>query len=278
MDRPSYRLFGNKMWISAGDHELGENIIHLVLARTPGAPGGVIGLSLFIVPKVLVNSDGELGERNDVVLGGLNHKMGYRGNTNALLNFGEGVHTPGGEAGAVGILVGELNHGLTYMFHMMNEARVSVGAGAMALGYTGFLKSLRYAKERPQGRPVTAKDPSAPQIPIIEHADVRRMLLAQKSYVEGALALVLYCGRLLDDQHTADTQVEREEARTLLGRADFDRQVVALPVVPGGEQPRGPGPRRLRVHRRVQLPKIHQQLNPLLSLDKTFLETRPEWL
>ena len=208
----SYRLFGNKMWISAGDHELSENIIHLVLAKIPGAPAGVKGISLFIVPKVIV----ETGERNDVVLAGLNHKMGFRGTTNTLLNFGEGVHTPGGAPGAVGFLVGEPHRGLSYMFHMMNEARVGVGSGAMALGYTGYLKSLQYARQRPQGRPVGAKDPASPQVPIIEHADVRRMLLAQKSYVEGALALVLYCGRLLDEESSAETAAERERAHLLL--------------------------------------------------------------
>ncbi|HEU0101637.1 MAG TPA: acyl-CoA dehydrogenase [Mycobacteriales bacterium] len=208
----SYRLFGNKMWISAGEHELTENIIHLVLAKIPGSPAGVKGISLFVVPKVVV----ETGERNDVVLAGLNHKMGYRGTTNTLLNFGEGVHTPGGAPGAVGFLVGEAHRGLSYMFHMMNEARIGVGSGAMALGYTGYLKSVRYARERAQGRPLAAKDPASPQVPIVEHADVRRMLLAQKSYVEGALALVLYCGRLLDEERTAATEHEREQAHLLL--------------------------------------------------------------
>ncbi|MEV7129347.1 acyl-CoA dehydrogenase [Streptomyces sp. NPDC093260] len=212
----TYRLFGNKMWISGGDHELTENIVHLVLARIPGGPPGVKGLSLFIVPKYLVGSDGTLGERNDVVLAGLNHKMGYRGTTNTLLNFGEGGFRPGGVPGAVGHLVGEPHRGLAYMFHMMNEARIGVGLGATALGYTGYLHALDYARTRPQGRPVTAKDATAPQVPIIEHADVRRMLLAQKSSVEGALALILYCGRLLDEQRTAATQQERDRARLLL--------------------------------------------------------------
>ncbi|WP_277401408.1 acyl-CoA dehydrogenase [Streptomyces marispadix] len=212
----SYRLFGSKMWISAGDHELAENIVHLVLARIPGGPPGVKGLSLFIVPKHLVGADGSLGERNDVVTAGLNHKMGYRGTTNTLLNFGEGAHTPDGAPGAVAHLVGEPHRGLAYMFHMMNGARIGVGAGAMALGYTGYLKSLDYARERPQGRPVAAKDATAPQVPIVEHADVRRMLLAQKSYVEGALALLLYCSRLVDEQQTAEREDERAHARLLL--------------------------------------------------------------
>ncbi|MCW2614177.1 MAG: acyl-CoA dehydrogenase [Frankiales bacterium] len=211
-DDGTYRLFGNKMWISAGDHDLSENIVHLVLAKIPGGPAGVKGISLFIVPKVVV----ETGERNDVVLAGLNHKMGFRGTVNTLLNFGEGVHTPGGLPGAVGHLVGEPHQGLKYMFHMMNEARVGVGLGATALGYTGYLHSLDYAKGRPQGRPVSAKDPSSPQVPIIEHADVRRMLLAQKAYVEGALALNLYCGRLLDEQLTGETEEVRTESTLLL--------------------------------------------------------------
>ena len=212
----TYRLFGSKMWISGGDHELTENIVHLVLARIPGGPPGVKGLSLFIVPKYLVGPDGTAGERNDVVLAGLNHKMGYRGTTNTLLNFGEGAFRPGGAPGAVGHLVGEEHRGLAYMFHMMNEARIGVGLGATALGYTGYLHALDYARTRPQGRPLATKDATAPQVPIIEHADVRRMLLAQKSYVEGALALILYCGRLLDEQRTAPDAADRDRAGLLL--------------------------------------------------------------
>jgi alkylation response protein AidB-like acyl-CoA dehydrogenase len=215
-DDGSYRLFGSKMWISGGDHDLTENIVHLVLAKIPGGPPGTKGISLFVVPKFLVGTDGAVGQRNDVVLAGLNHKMGYRGTTNTVLNFGEGRYTPNGEAGAVAYLVGEPHRGLTYMFHMMNEARLGVGLGAIALGYTGYLKSLEYARNRPQGRPVTTKDPTAPQVPIIEHPDVKRMLLAQKSYVEGALALVLYCGRLADIAHSAESAEELDRANLLL--------------------------------------------------------------
>ena len=215
-DDGTYRVFGNKMWISAGDHELSENIVHLVLARIPGSPPGVKGISLFVVPKFLVGEEGRRGERNDVVLAGLNHKMGYRGTLNTLLNFGEGVHTPRGLAGAVGYLVGEPNRGLAYMFHMMNEARVGVGGGATALGYTGYLKSVRYARERAQGRPVAGKDPAVPQVPIVEHADVRRMLLAQKAYAEGAMALILYCAKLVDDEKTAESDADRAAAHLLL--------------------------------------------------------------
>jgi butyryl-CoA dehydrogenase len=215
-DDGTYRLTGNKMWISGGDHELTENIVHLVLAKIPGGPPGVKGISLFIVPKFLVEDDGSLGERNDVVLAGLNHKMGYRGTTNTLLNFGEGVHTPGGRAGAVGYLVGEQHRGLSYMFHMMNEARIGVGVGATVLGYTGYLHALEYARTRTQGRPAGAKDPGSKPVPIVEHADVRRMLLTAKSYVEGGMALGLYCARLVDEEQTAESEADRARAHLLL--------------------------------------------------------------
>jgi alkylation response protein AidB-like acyl-CoA dehydrogenase len=185
----SYQVTGSKMWISGGDHEMTETIVHLVLARVAGAPAGVKGLSLFIVPKHHVAADGTVGERNAVALAGLNHKMGYRGTTNAVLSFEE----------ATGYLVGEEGKGLAYMFHMMNEARIGVGAGAVALGYTGYLHALDYARERLQGRPVAGKDPSAPPVPIIEHPDVRRMLLASKAYVEGGLSLILFSAKLMDE-------------------------------------------------------------------------------
>ena len=196
----TYSLSGNKIFISAGDHELSENIVHLVLAKIPGGPPGVKGISLFIVPKFRVNDDGTLGQRNDVTLTGLIHKMGYRGTTSTMLAFGE-------KGQCIGELVGEEHKGLSYMFHMMNEARIGVGMGAVMLGYRGYLASLDYAKERPQGRAPTNKNPSEPQLKIIEHADVRRMLLAQKAYVEGGYALCLYCARLVDEQRVpAGTQ------------------------------------------------------------------------
>ncbi len=219
---PRYRLTGNKMWISAGEHELTENIVHLVLAKIPDDNGklvpGTRGISLFIVPKKLVDANGQLtGERNDVALAGLNHKCGWRGTTNTLLNFGEGKFPVNGQAGAVGYLVGQPGKGLHCMFHMMNEARIGVGMAATMLGLAGYHASLEYAKNRPQGRAVgpTGKDASVPQIRIIEHADVKRMLLAQKAYCEGALALELYCARLVDEQHTG-TPEAADEARLLL--------------------------------------------------------------
>jgi len=214
---PRYRLKGNKMWISAGEHELTENIVHLVLAKIPGPDGkpvpGTRGISLFIVPKQLVDTEGRLtGDRNDVALAGLNHKCGWRGTTNTLLNFGEGRFTPRGAAGAIGYLVGKPGEGLRCMFHMMNEARIGVGMAATMLGMAGYEASLAYARQRPQGRPNTpaGKDAAAPQVPIIQHADVKRMLLAQKAYAEGALALELYCARLVDELHTGDPATAKD--------------------------------------------------------------------
>ena len=182
-----YSLSGNKMWITGGDQDVTENIVHLVLAKVPLADGtlpeGTRGLSLFIVPRIL--PDGTL---NDVQVAGLNHKMGYRGSANCLLNFGEA-------SGATGWIVGEAGEGLRQMFTMMNEARIYVGLGAAALAYRGYRHSVRYAAERLQGR---SSDGTPGQIAIIDHADVRRMLLQQKAYAEGALALCLYAASLVD--------------------------------------------------------------------------------
>ncbi|MBI3368678.1 MAG: acyl-CoA dehydrogenase [Burkholderiales bacterium] len=229
---PRYRLKGNKMWISSGEHEITENIVHLVLAKIPGADGkpvpGTKGISLFVVPKQMVDAEGRLtGERNDVALAGLNHKCGWRGTTNTLLNFGEGKFRPGDQAGAVGYLVGKAGEGLRCMFHMMNEARIGVGMAATMLGMAGYEASLDYARQRPQGRPYQArtavggavgpsgKDAAQPQVPIIEHADVKRMLLAQKAYAEGALALELYCAKLVDELHTGDEAAKADAALLL---------------------------------------------------------------
>ncbi|WP_417311494.1 acyl-CoA dehydrogenase [Ectopseudomonas khazarica] len=205
----SYRIKGNKIFISGGDQPISENIVHMVLAKLPDAPPGVKGISLFIVPKFHVDADGSLGPRNDVTLAGLFHKMGWRGTTSTALNFGDN-----GEC--VGYLVGKPHAGLSYMFQMMNEARIGVGMGAIMLGYAGYLYSLDYARNRPQGRQPDGKDPSSAQVSIIEHADVRRMLLTQKAYVEGAFDLGLYAARLFDDTHTLETAEERTQALELL--------------------------------------------------------------
>jgi len=197
VDGRLHHITGSKMWISGGDHEISENIVHMVLAKRPDAPSGVKGISLFIVPKYRVNGDGSLGDSNNISLAGLNHKMGQRGTPNCLLNFGESGPT-------WGYLVGEPHQGLACMFHMMNEARIAVGANAAMSGLAGYLYALDYARTRPQGRRPGHKDPASPQVPIIEHADVRRMLLAQKAAVEGAMALINYCTTLVDLKSITD--------------------------------------------------------------------------
>ncbi|MCA6064495.1 acyl-CoA dehydrogenase [Thalassolituus marinus] len=198
-DDGSYRIKGQKMFISGGDQDITENIVHLVLARIEGADKGVKGISLFIVPKFITNPDGSLANRNDVQLAGLLHKMGYRGTTSTVLSFGE-------KDSCVGYLIGEAGKGLMYMFKMMNEARIGVGLGAAMIGYRGYLESLDYARNRPQGRKPTEKDPLSKPVNIVEHADVRRMLLAQKSYVEGSLAVCLLAARLVDEQEAGGNE------------------------------------------------------------------------
>ncbi len=205
----SHRIVGTKMWISGGDHEISENIVHMVLAKIPGGPAGVKGISLFVVPKRLPDEAGNVGVSNNIALAGLNHKMGHRGTTNCLLNFGESGET-------IGWLVGAENTGLAAMFHMMNEARVGVGHGAVMSALAGYLYSLDYARTRLQGRAPQNKDPASPQVPIIEHADVRRMLMAQKVAVEGALALVTWCALLIDRQRVSADPAERQRLALLL--------------------------------------------------------------
>ena len=205
----SYRLFGQKMFISGGDQDLTENIVHMVLARIQGAPAGVKGISLFLVPKVLPGEGGGPGVRNDVALAGLLHKMGWRNTTSTVLSFGE-------QGGAVGWLVGREHQGLAHMFQMMNEARIGVGVMSASIAWRGFGESLNYARERPQGRLPSNKDPLSPQVKLVEHADVRRLLLAQKTYAEGSLALCLYACSLFEDQHTHPEAQAREDARRLL--------------------------------------------------------------
>jgi len=218
---PRYRLFGNKMWISSGDHDASDNIVHLVLAKIPGPDGkpvpGAKGISIFIVPKIIPPEAGGGVIRNDVALAGLNHKMGFRGTTNTLLNFGEGTRfRPMGQAGAIGWRIGQPGQGLPIMFHMMNEARIGIGLGAAMMGYRGFRLALDYAQSRPQGRLPGARDPASRPVPIVQHADVKNMLLACKAYSEGALALLLYCARLVDESQCAPTPQQREEAAALL--------------------------------------------------------------
>ena len=206
-----YRLRGRKMWISSGGQDVVGNTIHLVLAKIPGPDGrlppGVKGTSLFVVPAVLPEALG--GVRNDVIVAGLNHKMGYRGIPNCVLNFGEGSE------GALGWLIGEAGEGMRIMFQMMNEARINVGLGAAALAYRGYLQSRAYAAERRQGRRLGSKNESPP-VPILEHSDVRRMVLAQKAIAEGALALCLYSAKLVDLSEYGGDETERARAKALL--------------------------------------------------------------
>ena len=205
----TYKLSGTKMWISGGDQDLTENIIHMVLAKVPGSPAGVKGISLFLVPKMRVDDDGQITASNNIALAGLNHKMGHRGTTNCLLNFGEGGDT-------IGYLMGGENQGLANMFIMMNEARFAVGMGAVQSALAGYLYSLDYARQRPQGRPVGNKDPESPQIMISEHADIKRMLMSQKASVEGAYTLMHYCAQLIDDIKLSDNKEEQDRLNLLL--------------------------------------------------------------
>ncbi len=204
-----YLITGNKMWISAAEHDLSENIIHLVLTKIPGGPPGVKGISLMLVPKFRLDPDGKPGAFNNVKCIGVNHKMGYRGTVNTALSFGD-------DGECHGYLIGKEHQGLAYTFNMMNEARVGVGLGAAALGYTGYLHSLEYARERLQGRHPKEKDPTSPQVAIVEHADIKRLLLAQKSAAEGSMALVLFCAKLLDLQRTESDPAELSRLGLLL--------------------------------------------------------------
>jgi alkylation response protein AidB-like acyl-CoA dehydrogenase len=207
-DGDGYRISGAKIFISGGDHDLAENIVHMVLARIAGAPPGVRGISLFLVPAR--RPEGDRLVPNDVRVAGLIHKIGWRGLPSLAMSFGD-------EGDCRGWLVGEPHRGLAYMFQMMNEARIMVGANGVATASVGYHESLAYARERPQGRPADAKaDATRPQIPIIEHADVRRMLLRQKAIVEGGLLLVLRAARLADAaEHAPDAGARARAKRQL---------------------------------------------------------------
>ncbi|MGA7816807.1 acyl-CoA dehydrogenase [Caballeronia sp.] len=204
-DDGTYRIAGQKMFISGGDQDFTENIVHMVLARIKGSPSGVKGISLFLVPKFLPGS----GKRNDVALAGLIHKMGWRNTTSTVLSFGE-------NGGAVGWLLGEANRGLAHMFQLMNEARIGVGLIASSLAYRGFTESFEYARQRPQGRLPSSKDPLSPQVTIVGHADVRRLLLTQKAVAEGSLSLCLHASAWFEDEQTHPDPAVRASAGLLL--------------------------------------------------------------
>ncbi len=191
----SYRLTGQKIFISAGDHDMAENVIHLVLAKIPGGPEGIKGVSLFIVPKILVNEDGSLGERNAVSVGKLEEKMGIHGNATCVMNYD----------GATGWLLGQEHKGMRAMFTMMNEARLGVGMQGVAQAEAAYQNALAYAKDRLQGRAVTGpENPDGPADPLIVHPDIRRSLMDQKSFTEGARAFLFWGAMLIDRAHRND--------------------------------------------------------------------------
>ncbi|HKG76169.1 MAG TPA: acyl-CoA dehydrogenase C-terminal domain-containing protein [Beijerinckiaceae bacterium] len=204
----SYSITGTKIFISAGEHDLTENIVHLVLARIEGAPEGVKGISLFVVPKVRVNPDGSLGERNGVSCGSIEHKMGIHGNATCVMNYD----------GATGWLIGEANRGLNAMFVMMNEARLGVAIQGLAQSEVAYQNAVQYAKDRLQGRALTGpKAPDKPADPIIVHPDVRRNLMAIRAFNEAARALVLWTALQSDVAHRSEDEGERQTADDHLG-------------------------------------------------------------
>jgi alkylation response protein AidB-like acyl-CoA dehydrogenase len=206
----TYTISGNKIFISAGEHDLAENIVHPVLARIEGAPSGTKGISLFLVPKYRVNDDGSLGEANDVVCTGIEHKMGIHGNATCSL-------TLGGKGNCVGELLGEANKGMRAMFLMMNEARLLVGMQGFCCASASYMNAVNYARERIQGKNLLKMmDPDAPAVPIIQHPDVRRMLISMKSYVEGMRSLLYYAGFLSDQVAVAEDETEKARLQGML--------------------------------------------------------------
>ena len=206
----SYSITGNKIFITCGEHDLTDNIIHPVLARIEGAPPGPKGISLFIVPKIWVNDDGSMGAPNDIVCSGVEEKMGIHGSPTCSMALG-------GKGKCRGLLLGEKNKGLMVMFHMMNEARLDVGAQGFLHASAAYLYAVNYARERLQGRDIEAgKNPEAPQVPIIRHPDVRRMLLQMKAYVDGMRSFVYYTAYCFDKRSTAKTAAERERYNDLI--------------------------------------------------------------
>ncbi|MBV8447380.1 MAG: acyl-CoA dehydrogenase C-terminal domain-containing protein [Hyphomicrobiales bacterium] len=212
----SYAITGTKIFISSGEHDLTENIIHLVLARIEGAPQGTKGISLFIVPKRRVKEDGSLGEPNGVSCGSIEHKMGIHGNATCVMNYD----------GAIGFLVGEANRGLNAMFVMMNEARLAVGVQGLAQSEAAYQNAAAYAKERLQGRALSGpKQPTKPADPIIVHPDIRRLLMSMRAFNEGARALVLWTAMKADVSHRSDNDADR--------RAALDHLGLMTPIVKG---------------------------------------------
>jgi len=268
----TYRLRGNKMWITAADHDLSENIVHFVLARLPDAPAGTRGITLFLVPKLLPDAQGDFTIQNDVRVVGINHKMGFRGAVNTVFSLGD-------NDGAVGFVVGRENRGLHAMFHMMNEARIGVGLCAACLAWGGYRHALGYALSRTQGRPIAERDPTSPQVPLVAHADVRRMLLEQKALSEGALHLVFFAAMLVDRQRVAQAQGDAGKVSELgllldtltpivkAWSSDYGLQVSesAIQVLGGSGYTRDHPVERL--YRDNRLNSIHEGTNGIQAID-----------
>ena len=237
----SYTITGTKIFISAGEHDLTENIVHLVLARLPDAPAGTKGISLFLVPKFLPKADGSVGERNGVRCGAIEHKMGIKASATCVMNFDD----------AKGWLVGEPNKGMHAMFTMMNAARLGVGMQGLGIAEVAYQSAVAYAQERLQGRALTGpKNANGPADPIIVHPDVRRMLLTQKSFTEAARALALWVGMLIDEAHRHPDEAKREAADDLVAAADADHQGASSPTWASSAPTSAAGLRRPRLHPR----------------------------
>ena len=204
----TYRIFGQKIFITYGEHDMAENIVHLVLGRTPDAPPGVRGISLFVVPKMMVNADGSLGEHNDVFCASLEHKLGIKASPTAVLLFGDGNHQVDGKPGAIGTLVGEENRGLEYMFIMMNAARFAVGMQGVAIAERAYQQAASYAKERVQSRDVAG---SKGPVTIVHHPDVRRMLMSMRAQTEASRALAYVTGAAFDHAHRSPDPAAKQK-------------------------------------------------------------------
>jgi len=262
-DDGSYKISGQKIWISAGEHDLTDNIIHLVLAKIPGGPDGVKGISLFIVPKFLVNDDGTLGDRNALSCGGLEHKMGIHGNATCVMNYD----------GATGYLIGEMHKGMRAMFTMMNEARLGVGLQGYAQGVVAYQNALGFAKDRLQGRAATGDAaPDKPADPIIVHPDVRRNLMMQKSFVEGARALVFWGANLIDQGHRSNDKSAEDMISLLipvikgfLTDKGFDTTVLAQQTLGGSGFTKEWGIEQFVRDARITM--IYEGTNGIQSLD-----------
>ncbi len=283
-DDGGYRIFGQKIYITFGEHDITENIIHLVLARLPDAPAGTRGISLFLVPKFLPNEDGTPGARNDLFCSSIEHKMGIHSSPTCVMIYGDG-HVKGAEKGAVGWLVGEENKGLACMFTMMNNARLAVGVQGLAIAEASFQKALAFAHERRQGRATGSK--SASMSPIIEHPDVKRMLMTMKSMTQAARAICYACAHAIDMSHKGGPDAQEWSARagilTPLAKSfatDIGMEVASLGVQVHGGMGFIEETGAARYMRDARIAPIYEGTNGIQAIDlvmrKLPLGKRPE--